>query len=106
MKKTRFLSICLTALIVIFTLSSCASGITGKWQYESDDGSIVFDFKSNGRLICSYSYLDKEDSEEAQYTVKDGKVKISYDDSREELDFEIDGDTLTLAGMTLTRADK
>lgn len=103
----KALALVLVVAMLALALVSCK---TFSGTYKSDAGTTLT-FKSNGTVLIKQDLLIAETKEvEAKYSVKDGKITITYgDDSKEdaslsgEHSFEKGSDYIKIDGVTFTK---
>jgi hypothetical protein len=99
MRKLWIVSTLVLCLLFVFGLAlpSCGDETTdddlvGVWA--DPTGAIEFEFKSDGTLVVTIM----GEQEQTTYTAEDGKVSVIDLETGEssEVDYKVDGDTLTL----------
>lgn len=102
MNKSSRITCFLLATLLIFSFLGCnnpISALVGKWSYGSGNYTTVWDFKSDGSLTVTYN----DSVTELKFTSVDADTihvtGIPSTPSEADIDFKINGDTLTMTAM-------
>ena len=103
MRKTiKKLAVLLLALMLVFTLVACSSGLSG--TYVSEEGGISQSVTFSGnKITMSALGLDINGT----YTISDGKITITYSvlgvETSDTQTFSQSGNTVTIGGQEFVK---
>ena len=92
MKKTLTMVVSILLIAVLLVGCSAKSKLVGKWEMEESGITMTFTFEKDGKG----SMEAFGQSEDFEWEVKGKKLVIDYDGEKEESEFKIKGDTLTI----------